>query len=162
MESIHTEVRPWKDPYFVTKEKLTADLSGLLTGKYDIRPLELIPAVLKNEALNILAIARGAVNLGVQNQLLYLLRVTKILATEFGDDVNLETAIDYLRGNVNREEGWLGGGSLREDPLRSSIYEKICREAQTELMRECRAFGNYSEDTFRRQYDLYRDGPAFV
>lgn len=162
MESIHTEVRPWKDPYFVTKEKLTADVSGLLTGKYDIRPLELIPAVLKNETFDVMAIAEEAVRRGVQNQLLYLFRVTRILASEFDDNIDLDDAIEYLDQNRNREEKWLGGGDFLEFLDQKEIYEKICREAQTELMRECRAFGNYKEDTFRRQYDLYRDGPAVV
>lgn len=151
----------WRDPYLVAKEKLVSDVEGLLNGKYDVRPIEVIPAVLINEALDLDTIARMAVKGKVQNKLLYLCEVTNTLPIDANLKTRLESIIDYLRHRRDSKEQWFGEEDF-DRPEQVAIYRRICRDAQTPLMQNCRVFGKYTEDTFRRQFELYQDGPAAI
>ncbi|MDP3728899.1 MAG: hypothetical protein Q8R18_05630 [bacterium] len=150
----------WKDPYIIAREKVVKDIKGLLRGNYGARCIEVLPSVITNEKLDLQGLAKNAYREGVQNQLLYIVRIAEELTTEKS---GLERIIVYLEDKRDPEDQWLGGEEirsiLREHSRPIESYENLCRSEQTPLMKECGVFGGYPKKSFQEQVESYQDGP---
>lgn len=152
-----------EDPYDLAKEKLPTDVGGILRGWYKARVIEMLPAIILNkEHPDLNSLVEQAISEGVQNQLLYILRVTQLLASEEGIKIDLNPHIDKLSQNRSHNDEWLGGNVTGLTETAQEVYVEICRNSQTQLMKECGVFGNYDENTFRSQYKVYRNGSTLA
>lgn len=140
------------DAYEIAKKAVTTNLGGLLKNKYGPRSIEVLPAVLRHEHIDLDELVRKAIDSGVQNQLLYVMQVWQTLANENGDAIRIEEQIGALQKAKQKKFQWLGG--MPDLPG----YEHICRDSTTDLMRKCAVFGKYPIEAFREQYKVYRNG----
>lgn len=151
----------WKDPYFIAREKLDQDLDGLLRGKYGARVIEVLPSVFDREDINFERTAENAYAGNVQNQLLFLLKVTQKLSIQ---PSKFNIGITYLEQRIDKEDQWLGGEELcrllKEDFKSIMLYKDMWKQRRASLMKACHVFGGYPENSFREQWELYQDGPA--
>ena len=135
-----------EDPYDKAIEALgNGDIVGIVKGSYGARVIECVPIAILNIGINLKQLVSSAINQGVQNQFLYLLKETKLVAEHLQRHFDPKSELDELIAHQLDDMQALG------------LYPP--KEPQDELQRLCKVRGAYNHlESFVDRAQLYKDG----